>query len=179
MTALTALIAAGLVTAGTVAFPSAASAKPAVIKEKGFVAFCTGAAGGYTVTADLYQNSTAEVPPVVVVERSDGTVLVGNGSTEGDVFDNGTIDVDVDLVNREDDASAGPASVTGTYSLVGKPKRVHEKIRDAGEIIIVRGTNTQLDVDLSAHYAGATIPLSCDPAFAFDLTVRRQPIARH
>ncbi|MCI0686977.1 MAG: hypothetical protein L0Y54_07050 [Sporichthyaceae bacterium] len=165
-----------LVAAGLLAFPTAATGQPTVLEEVGFVAFCTGEAGGYTVTADLYQNSTVEVPPVVVVELADGTVLFGVGSTEGDVFDNGSIDVDVDLVNQEDDSPAGPASVTGTYSLVGQPTRVHETLRDNGFIVVINGTNTQLDVDLSAQYAGTTIPLSCDPAFAFDLTTRRQPI---
>lgn len=169
---------AALVGVGLVAFPSAASGQPTVTEEVGFVAFCTGAAGGYTVTADLYQNSTVEVPPVVIVEVTDGPVLVGIGSTEGDVFDNGNIDVDVDLVNREDDTPAGPASVTGTYTLVGKPQRVHQALRDAGFIVVITGTNTQLDVDLTAQYAGTTIPLSCDPAFAFDLTTRRQQIGR-
>lgn len=57
------------------------------------------------MTADLYQNSTVEVPPAIGVERSDGTVVTGNGSTEGDVFDNGTIDIAVDLVNPEDDTA--------------------------------------------------------------------------
>jgi hypothetical protein len=176
MTAVTALVAAGLVAAGAVAFPSAASARPTVADENGFAAVCTGSAGGYTVTADLYQNSTVEVPPAIGVESSDGTVVAGNGSTVGDVFDNGAIDVSVDLVNPEDDTPAGPASVTGTYSLVGQPQRVHETLRDDGFVVVVNGTNTQLKMDLSAHYAGTTIPLSCDPAFAFDLITRRQPI---
>lgn len=174
MTALTALVAAGVV-----AVPAVASAKPTVAEETGFVASCTGAAGGYTVTAELYQNSTVEVPPVIAVERSDGTVLVGNGRTEGDVFDNGTIDVGVELVNPEDDTPAGPASVAGTYALVGQPQRVHETLHDNGDNIVVTGTNTQLDVDLTAHYAGATIALSCDPAFAFDLITRHHPIGHH
>jgi len=173
----TALIA--LVAAGVVAVPAVASAKPAVAEEKGFVAFCTGAAGGYMVTADIYQNSTVEVPPVITVELADGTVLSGAGGTEGDVFDNGTIDVDVDLVNLENDAPAGPASVAGTYALAGRPQRVHETLHDDGFVIVVNGTNTRLDTALSAHYAGTTIPLSCDPAFAFDLITKHQPIGHH
>jgi len=94
------------------------------------------------------------------------------------VFDDGTVDVPFELSDLETDppVSAGSASLSGTYTLSGSPTRIHQTIRDDGYIVVITGTNTPLSTDFSLEYAGTTIPLACDPAFAFDLTTRRQPI---
>jgi hypothetical protein len=167
---------AALSAAILVGTPVAASAAPEVTYQQGYVAFCTGQAGGYSATVDLYQNSTVQVAPTAVIETADGAVLVGPGTTDGALFDDGTIDASFQLSNRETDTAAGSASLTGTYAVVGPTTRAHEAIRDANMIVVTTGTNTQLSTDLSLTYAGTTIDLTCDPAFAFDLTTRRQPI---
>ena len=180
MTRATARMIAGtaLAVVGLVSMATQAQAAPVVVEEEGFVAFCTGTAGGYSATVDLYQNSTVNVAPTATIETADGTVLAGEGTTAGDVFDSGTVDVTFELDELEADppAPAGSASLSGTYRLSGSPTRVHQAIRDNGYIVVSTGTNTPLSTDFSLEYAGTTIPLTCDPAFAFDLTTRRQPI---
>jgi hypothetical protein len=163
------------------AFPASATAQPPFEEEVGFVVECSGEGDGYTASVTLFQTTAgeAEAPAsaTVVIETSDGTVVAGE--TTGDVlFDNGTIDVVVDLVEfePEEGTPAGSATVTGTYELSGNPTRVHQVIRDAGLVIVVIGTNTPLNVDLTLQYAGDTIALDCPEAFAFDLRVLQQPI---
>jgi hypothetical protein len=85
--------------------------------------------------------------------------------------------VDFALINLETREPAGSALVSGTYELTGNAAPVRQPaIRDDGFIIVSTGTNTALSTDLTLQYADTTIPLTCDTAFAFDLTTRRQPI---
>jgi hypothetical protein len=50
-------------------------------------------------------------------------------------------------------------------------------VRDLDVVVI--GTNTPLNVDLTLQYAGDTIALDCPEAFAFDLRVLQQPIGHN
>ena len=82
------------------------------------------------------------------------------------------------LVNEETQEPAGPATVSGAYTVSGEPTRVHEVINEGEEIVISVGTNTPLSVDLTLEYAEATIALECENAFAFDLLVVRNRIGK-
>ena len=163
---------------GLMSMTTSAQAAPQVIAEQGFVADCTGAAGGYSAIVSLYQNSTVDVAPTAFIETADGRELAGEGTSAGDVFDDGTVDVTFALTDNGavPPVPAGSASLSGTYALSGSPTRVHQAIRDDGYIVVVTGTNTPLRTDFSLEYADTSIPLTCDTAFAFDLTTRRQPI---
>jgi hypothetical protein len=126
----------------------------------------------------LYQNSTVDVTPVATLTTPDGTELAGEGTTTGEVFNNGMVDLTFELADlgTHPPVPAGSAGLSGTYTLAGSPTRVHQTLRDNGYVIVITGTNTRLNTNLSLEYAGTSIPLTCDPAFAFDLTTRRQPI---
>ena len=99
------------------------------------------------------------------------------GFTDGDlIFDDGAIDIVLTLVNEETKEPAGSATVSGAYTVSGRPTRVHEVINEGEVIVVSVGTHTPLSVDLTLEYADTTIPLECADAFAFDLRVIRQPI---
>jgi hypothetical protein len=176
-----AIAVAALGATALMAFPASAAAQPPFEEEVGFVVECFGEGEDYTASVTLFQTTAMEAPApasaTVIIEQSDGTVLAGE--TTGEVlFDDGTIDVVVDLeeLDEENGAPAGSATVSGTYEVSGRPTRVHQAIRDEGFIVVVIGTNTPLTVDLTLQYAGDTIALDCPEAFAFDLRVLRQPI---
>jgi hypothetical protein len=174
-------VAAGAVAVlASAAFPGSASAAPEVTEQQGYALECTGEGGGYTANVSLYQNSILDAPVTSATITTDGTELSGEGTTSGDVFNNdGTIDAEFALRNLETQQPAGSATVTGTYEVTGSPTPVHEAIRDNGYIVVTTGTNTALSTDLELVYAGTTIPLTCDTAFAFDLTNRQQLIGNH
>ena len=161
-----------------VGLPGSASAAPEIVEEQGYVLECSGAADGYTASVSLYQNSILDAPVTsVTIETSAGTELGGEGTVAGDVFNDGTIDVDFALIDLETRLPAGTATVAGSYELSGSPTPVRQPaIRDDGYIIVSTGTNTALSADLTLQYGDTAIPLTCDTAFAFDLTTRRQPI---
>lgn len=171
-------VAAGAVAVVTsVGFAGSASAAPEVTEQEGYVLECSGEGDGYTASVSLYQNSILDAPVTsVTIETDDGTELGGEGTTTGDVFSDGSIDVEFALIDLDTRTPAGSATVAGTYTLTGSPTRVHEAIRDNGYIVVSTGTNTTLSTDLTLAFEGNTIALTCDPAFAFDLTNRQQPI---
>jgi FlaG/FlaF family flagellin (archaellin) len=171
-----AVVASAMAIVASAALPGSASAAPEVTEQEGYALECTGEGGGYTASVSLYQNSILDAPVTSVTITTDGTELGGQGTTTGDVFDDGTIDVEFALINLETRDPAGSATVTGTYEVTGSPTRVHEAIRDNGYIVVSTGTNTALSTDLELVFAGTTIALTCEPAFAFELTTRQQPI---
>ena len=157
---------------------SATAAQP--VNEVGYLAdTCTGEADGYTASVDLYQTSAFGGFAYVgaLISTPDDDTLLNTAVPEGDLlFDDGTIDVDLTLVNEETQEAAGTATVSGTYTASGRPTRVHEVINEGEEIVVTVGTNTPLSVDLTLEYDGTTIALECANAFTFDLRVLRQPI---
>ena len=166
-----------LAAAALIAFPTSATAQP--VDEAGNLAECSGEADGYTATVNLFQTSAQGgfVEASGFIETPNGSTLQVTGFTDGDlIFDDGTIDIVLTLVNEETQEPAGSATVSGTYTAFGRPTRVHEVINEGEEIVISVGTHTPLSVDLTLEYADTTIPLECENAFAFDLRVIRQPI---
>jgi hypothetical protein len=164
--------------AALIASPTSATAAKPVDEVGNLADLCSGEGDGYTATVNLFQSSAAGgvVVADAFIETPDGSTLTG--FTDGDLLfdDDGTIDVVITLVDEMTQESAGSATVSGTYTVSGRPTRVHEVINEGEEIVVVVGTNTPLSVDLTLEYADATIPLECADAFAFDLRVIRQPI---
>ena len=165
--------------AALIAIPTSATAAKPVDEVGNLADLCSGEGDGYTATVNLFQSSAAGgvVVAEAFIETPDGSTLQSTGFTDGDlIFDDGTIDIVITLVDEMTQESAGSATVSGTYTVSGTPTRVHELINEGEEIVVVVGTNTPLSVDLTLEYAEATIPLECADAFAFDLRVIRQPI---
>jgi hypothetical protein len=164
--------------AALIAFPASATAQP--VDEVGYLAECSGEADGYVATVNLFQTSAfgGFVEASGFIETPDGSTLQVTGFTDGDLIfgDDGTIDIVLTLVDEETQEPAGSATVSGTYTVSGRPTRVHEVINEGEEIVISVGTHTPLSVDLTLEYAEATIPLECENAFAFDLMVVRNRI---
>jgi hypothetical protein len=164
--------------AALIAFPTSATAQP--VDEAGYLAdLCSGEGDGYTATVNLFQTSAfgGFVEASGFIETPDGSTLQVTGFTDGDlIFDDGTIDIVLTLVDGETQEPAGSATVSGTYIVSGGPTRVHEVINEGEEIVVSVGTHTPLSVDLTLEYADTTIPLECADAFAFDHRVIRQPI---
>jgi hypothetical protein len=163
--------------AALIAFPAAATAQP--VDEAGYLAECSGAGDGYTATVNLFQTSAQGgfVEASGFIETPDGSTPQVTGFTDGDlIFDDGTIDIVLTLVDEETQEPAGSATVSGTYTVSGRPTRVHEVINEGEQIVVSVGTHTPLSVDLTLEYSDTTIPLECADAFAFDLRVIRQPI---
>jgi hypothetical protein len=163
--------------AALIAFPASATAQP--VDEVGYLAECSGAGDGHTATVNLFQTSAQGgfVEASGFIETTDGSTLQVTGFTDGDlIFDDGTIDIVLTLVDAETQEPAGSATVSGTYTVSGRPTRVHEVINEGEVIVVTVGTHTPLSADLTLEYADTTIPLECADAFAFDLRVIRQPI---
>jgi hypothetical protein len=165
--------------AALIAFPASATAQP--VDEVGNLAdLCSGEGDGSTATVNLFQTSAfgGFVEASGFIETPDGSTLQSTGFTDGDLIfdDDGTIDVVITLVDEITQESAGSATVSGTYTVSGRPTRVHEVINEGEVIVVVVGTQTPLSVDLTLEYAEATIPLECENAFAFDLLVVRNRI---
>jgi hypothetical protein len=163
--------------AALISLPASAIAQP--VDEAGYLAECSGAADGYTATVNLFQTSAVGgfVEASGFIETPDGSTLQVTGFTDGDlIFDDGTIDIVLTLVDEETQEPAGSAPVSGTYTVSGSPTRVHEVINEGEQIVITVGTHTPLSVDLTLEYADTTIALECENAFAFDLMVIRNRI---
>jgi hypothetical protein len=164
--------------AALISFPASAISQP--VDEVGYLAECSGEADGYAASVNLFQTSAQGgfVEASGFIETPDGSTLLVTGFTDGDLIfdDDGTIDIVLTLVNEETQEPAGSAPVSGTYTVTGRPTRVHEVINEGEEIVISVGTHTPLSVDLTFEYANTTIALECENAFAFDLMVIRNRI---
>ena len=137
-------------------------------RERGIVMECVGEADGLEAYASLYENDRyGNVLQVVLGDPDDG-----NGRSkevrrpfleDGEV--RATITVD-----------GAKAKIRGTAERVGTKKKVHEVHDDAGYLITVDGTHRRLATDLVLRYDGVRVPLTCEPAFRYDLMVTKEPI---
>ena len=170
------LTAAFLTSAALMAAPAPASAMqaddfdtPTTERERGIVLECRGETDGLAAYASLYENDRyGNVLQVVLGDPDDGN---GRSKEVGHRF---LVDGNVRGAITIDGAKA---RIRGTADKVGRKKQVHEVHDDAGYLITVDGTHKRLVTDLVLSYHGARVPLSCDPAFRYDLMVTKQPIA--
>lgn len=133
--------------------------------EQGIVLEGSGATDGRTVMATLYENSRYGSSLQVVLGDPEED-RIGFVEQAGAFVVDGRLDVEV-VVEGE------VVSLTGTVEEAGKPTRITEPAQDAGEQLVIRGTNTQLRADVTVTYDGVEIPMEFAPAFAFDLETRR------
>ena len=141
---------------------------PTTERERGIVLECRGEADGLNAYASLYENDKYGNVLQVVLGGPDA----GNGRSkepkrpfleDGKV--RGTITID-----------GAKAKIRGTAEKVGPKMKVHEVHDDAGYLITIDGTHKRLATDLVLSYDGTRVPLTCDPAFRYDLMVTKQPI---
>jgi hypothetical protein len=160
-----ALAAAGLGVAGAaLAVTPSEHAGPRTSTEtqRGVVLECAG--DGARV--DVYENGTYGNTLVVIVGDPDLDQFGSIERTDPFVLD-GAIDETVEV------RGGHTATVTGTVAATGRPTRITDPVQDAGEQIVSRGSHQPLTTDLVVTVDGAAVPVTCDPAFAFDLEVRR------
>jgi hypothetical protein len=166
------LASAGLVLAtlaGTVAAATAAdAATPTWKSERGIVLECTGAAHGVQIWTSVYENHRyGNTVQVVLGDPDDGNGADKN--TEKKFLRDGVVSAGVKVDGKR-------VLIEGTAQRQGPRTKVYETYDDAGFLIKTRGYHRALANDLHARYAGKTIPLTCDTAFAYDLEVKKIPI---
>jgi hypothetical protein len=162
---------------------SAASTPANRFAQVGAVVNCFGTLGDLEAGAEVYENFSAPNVLTVFVSGPEGTRVTDRNAPEpaDGLFTDGTIHGETPLVQRsegdeEGSTPAGTATVEGTYTTAGSPTRIHEAVRDDGFVITTTGTNTPLRASLNVIVDGITIPLTCDTAFAFDLSTVKQAI---
>jgi hypothetical protein len=148
--------------------PAAQAAAPEWKRERGIVVECTGDAHGLHIWTSVYENHRyGNTFQVVVGDPDDGHGNVRN--TEDRFLVDGAVKATVLVDGKR-------AVVKGTAERVGPRTKVYEEYDDAGFLVKTRGFHRQLRTDLIARYAGTTVPLTCDPAFSYDLEVKKIPV---
>jgi hypothetical protein len=159
---------AGSVLTGATTTSASASAAPEWEPEHGIVIECTGNAQGLRVYTSVYENDPhGNTVQVVLGDPDDGNGASRN--TDAKFLVDGVVNARVKVNGKR-------ATIKGTAERYGARKKVYEEHEDAGYLIKVRGFHRKLDTDLVATYAGKTVPLTCSPAFYYDLEVKKIPI---
>jgi hypothetical protein len=166
------LAAAGLLATafvGAVATTGAAqAAAPEWKKERGVVIECQGDKHGVQVWTSVYENQRYGNTVQVVIGDPDA----GNGNlreTDEKFLVDGSVHASVKVGGKK-------AVIRGTAERFGARTKVYEEYDDAGFVIKTRGFHRQLRTDLVAKYDGKFVPLTCDPAFYYDLEVKKIPV---
>ena len=159
------LLSAGLVGAATA---PAHAAAPEWQKERGIVVECQGDAHGVRIWTSVYENHRYGNTVQVVVGDPDD----GNGNSRG-TDEKFLVDGQLKAWVKVDGKRA---TIKGTAERYGTRTKVYEEYDDAGFLVKTRGFHRQLRTELVATYAGKTVPLTCDPAFAYNLEVKKIPL---
>lgn len=136
--------------------------------EKGLVMECTGSIKGRPVYASLYETNVARNVVQILIGR-DGKQVGGSRETRQAFRDQGEVFAAMKV-------GGDPARIKGTARRVGEPVRVHEEHDDAGYHVTIDGTHRRLAPKLVLKWRGAVAPLTCDPAFLYDLQVTKEPV---
>lgn len=148
--------------AGSVAFAAAQSTE----NERGFVLECTGGAGGLSAYVEVYENDQYNNYFQVVL--NDDPRLAASREP-ADLVSKGKVTGTIRIKGHK-------ARVTGTAVKIGKRLPVHEEIDDAGQHIVSDGYHRRLRNDLTLTYRGTEVPLTCAPAFYYNLDVTKTDI---
>lgn len=150
------------------AMPAAEPGTATTERERGIVLECRGEAGGLAAYASIYENDKHGNVLQVVLGDPDA----GNGRSkhvERPFLKDGKVRAAIRVDGTK-------ARIRGTADKVGKKRSVHEVHDDAGYLITIDGTHKRLVADLVLSHDGVQVPLTCDPAFRYDLMVTKQPI---
>ena len=148
---------------------AAQAAETTTTHERGIVVECTGTIDGRDVYASLYENDT--YVNVLQVLVGDDAGQVGGSRQDRDGFlDQGRVTAAMKVDGRR-------ALITGTARRVGDRIPVSEEYDDAGQHITTTGFHRSLDTDLTLSWRGDRAPLDCATAFAYRLTVVKEPTA--
>ena len=147
---------------------SAQAAAPEWKTERGHVIECSGDAHGVQVWTSVYENQRYGNTVQVVIGDPDAGHGNSKNSDEKFLVD-GAVLASVRVDGKK-------AVIKGTAERHGARSKVYDEYDDAGFHIKTRGFHRQLATDLVATYAGKTVPLTCDPAFYYDLEVKKIPI---
>ena len=143
--------------------PASVAASPTSVEiQRGVV--LEGYGDGAFVT--VYENSRYGNSLQVVLGDPDEGGHVGYVEQSDPVVVDGVLTVTLDI-------DGFPAELSGTVTPTGRPERLVEPMQDAGEQLVTRGTHTRLLTDITLSYRGTVVSLAFDPAFAYDLEVRR------
>jgi hypothetical protein len=166
-------LAAGLLASavlGVVATGSSAQAvdAPTWEKERGIVLECVGQAHGVRIYTSVYENSRyGNTVQVVVGDPDDGN---GNSrQTDEKFLVDGVVKATVKVDGKR-------VLIEGAAERHGARTKVWDVQEDAGFLIKTRGYHRQVVTDMGARYAGTSVPLACDTAFAYDLEVKKVPV---
>ncbi|GAA2564290.1 MULTISPECIES: hypothetical protein [Streptomyces] len=141
--------------------------------EKGHVLACAGEEGELRVDVELYENSAFGTHVQVSVRTAEAEYVRG-GETDGGLFDNGTISRRLVVQPQPERAGASQTvDINGTYALTGPRERVHEVYDEPFGQVVSKGWRTPMSAAVTVSALGQQVDLACDPAFAFDLKVRR------
>ena len=136
--------------------------------ERGIVVECTGSVRGRDVFASLYENNLFVNEMQVLV--GDGDQQVGGNRRDPDGFlDRGRVRAAMKVAGHR-------VVITGTARRVGDPIPVREELDDAGQHVTSTGFHRSLDTGLRLTWRKQTVPLTCGTAFAYRLTVTKEPI---
>lgn len=166
----TPLIMGALAVAATSALVGAGGAahagEPTTTRERGIVVECTGTVHGRSIYASLYENDTyANVLQVLI---GDDDHQVGGSREDRDGF------LERGQVTASMKVDGTRARITGTARRVGDRLPVHDEYDDAGQHITATGFHRSLDTDLRLTWRGRSVPLDCDTAFAYRLSVTKE-----
>ncbi len=135
-------------------------------RERGIVIECTGTIKERPVYASLYENDTVR-NTIQILVGDDGHQVGGSRDTDQD-FRTGR------KVRGTLAVGGSRAVVAGTARQVGERLAVHEEHDDAGQLITIDGFHRRLKTDLTLTWKGTSAPLTCAPAFRYDLRVTKE-----
>jgi len=160
-----ALASAVLVGLGLASTP--ATAAPAETHtERGIVLECTGEVDGLSAYVNLYENDVYSNYVQVILDDDPER----SASREpNDIWSEGEFSTSVRIDGRK-------ARIRGDAHPVGRRKKVHEELDDAGYHVVSDGWHRRLANDVRLRYAGTTVPLTCAPAFRYRLQVTKTPL---
>lgn len=167
-TALAATALTGLGLLAPAAGATARTVEPITTTERGVVLECTGSRHGLDAYVSLYENN--RYGNVVQVILDDDPARAASREPR-DILSAGEVRTGVRIGEHR-------ARIRGTAHRVPVSQRtpVHEEMDDAGQHIVVDGFHRRLVNDLVLRYDGTRVPLTCDPAFAYRLTVTKTDI---
>ena len=137
-------------------------------RERGIVLECSGHKNGLEVHTVVYENSRyGNTVQVSIGDPEDGKA--GMRNTDEKFLVDGALRATVKVAGQR-------AVVKGTAERFGPRIPVDESFDDGPYLVKNRGFQRQLRTDLVAKYDGKVVPLTCDPAFYYDLEVKKVPI---